>query len=371
MTNGSDKAGKPDLELELAKKLANSESPLISTQGISDEQREEFRQAQECLDLLQFTFPTTDSLKDDNDNARDSTIRVAADESAFDFNRITTIDKAPGRIGKFRVEKEVGRGGFGIVLLAHDESLERKVALKIPRAETLSSEESCKRFQREAKAAGILSHPAIVPIYESGIIGPINYIAFAFCEGLSLDDWLKKQDGQIEPNLAAKIVAQLADAVSHAHRRGVIHRDLKPTNILIDSQATNPSNDELIQAIRITDFGLATLNTDDQQLTAEGALVGTPAYMSPEQAQGLNQNSPANDIYALGVILFQLLTGNLPFTGKSNLAIIKAVVDDPAPSPATIRPQVSRDLAAICLKCLEKKASDRYETALELSLIHI
>ena len=388
MTNGSDKAGKPDLELELAKKLDDSNQFNNDQLGeeFSEQQLEEFKQARECLNLLRITLrDQTGSTTNANANVTLHDVGYGTTEESAkaptddDTPEPTKQDKLK-RIGRFRIEKEIRKGGFGIVLLARDETLDRDVALKIPRAETLLSVDSRKRFEREAKAAGILSHPAIIPIYEYGQVGPISYIAFAYCDGTSLDQWLKVRSNQdqmtaaIPPSLAARVVARLADAVSHAHRRGVIHRDLKPNNILIDAgdsgatgRVEKTSDEDFAQRLRIADFGLALLTGDNENLTVEGACVGTPAYMSPEQTRGMDMDSPAVDIYSLGVILFQLLTGEVPFRGKSNLAIFKAITETPAPSPRKLNRSVPNDLAAICLKCLEKEPNQRYASATDLN----
>ena len=344
-----------DVELELARKLINSvslianasESTISEMKDLSDQQLSEFKKAQECLQLLQQTM-NVESLTEE-------TLALPEYDAA-----------SLKRIGRFRIVREIGKGGFGIVLLARDETLDRDVALKIPRADTLLSSESRKRFEREARAAGVLAHPAIVPIYEFGRMGPVNYIAFAYCNGTSLDHWLEGRSERLSPKLAARIVARLAEAVSHAHLRGVIHRDLKPSNILIAHEADSADEIDLVSSLRITDFGLAKLTDDNEELTLDGALIGTPTYMSPEQATGSNESHPAVDVYSLGVILFQLLTGEVPFRGNSNLAILKAVAENQTPSPRSLNREVSSELAAICLKCLEKDPQQRYESALAL-----
>ena len=341
-----------DDELELARLLVDSVNTPDGIAGnledFSEEQINDFKQAQECLELLRQTMA--------------SGLETPVDQPvqpAFDAGSLK-------RIGRFRIVREVGRGGFGIVLLARDEAMQRDVALKIPKAETVLSDESRKRFEREARAAGVLAHPAIVPIYECGQLGPVSYIAFAYCEGTSLDRWMSNQSQKLEPRLVAKMVARLADAVSHAHRRGVIHRDLKPSNILIADGDDAASEEDLIASLQITDFGLAKIEDDQEDLTLDGALIGTPTYMPPEQAIGKNENQPTIDVYSLGVMLFQLLTGEVPFKGKTNLAVLKAVTEQVAPSPRKINKDIPHELAAICLKCLEKEPSQRYATAMGL-----
>src|SRR5262249_3016007 len=234
------------------------------------------------------------------------------------------------QFGRFQLERVLGRGGFGVVLLAHDPRLGRLVALKLPRLNALTSDELRRRFQQEARAAAALDHPNIIPILETGEVGPICYIASTYCPGMSLATWLKQNPNSVPYVEAARLVAMLADAVQHAHERGIIHRDLKPANVLLQSADGKARIDEatpgtapgsqlgivsLQSAIpRITDFGLAKVLADDGQATQTGAVLGTPSYMAPEQAGGQTAAvSQAADIYALGAILYELLTGRPPF----------------------------------------------------------
>ncbi|HEY6565796.1 MAG TPA: serine/threonine-protein kinase, partial [Pirellulaceae bacterium] len=192
----------------------------------------------------------------------------------------------PTRIGRFVIESVLGRGGFGIVFLAHDPELDRQVALKIPRLDALASSDGQVRFLREAKAAALLGHPNIVTVYEAGQVGPVLFIAFEWIDGPTLSQWLAEQPTRLEPDTSAKLVMTLAEAVDHAHRRGIIHRDLKPQNVLI--QVGSPRSAEpassLYQRSKISDFGMARVLDDDGHRTHSGAIVGTPIYMAPEQA---------------------------------------------------------------------------------------
>jgi serine/threonine protein kinase len=273
------------------------------------------------------------------------------------------------RIGRFEIIECVGQGGYGIVYKARDTKLDRIVALKIPRLERILSETVRKRIHREAQVAACLSHPNIVPLFEVGKLGPISYIVSAYVEGHTLAEVI--EGGALSPRQAAKVVSVLADAVQHAHARGVVHRDLKPANILVDTKVCNkgdPSNEDLNalpQSLQITDFGLAKFSgvTD---ISATSEVLGTPNYMSPEQASGDTNLGPATDIYSLGVILYCMMTGMLPFEEPSVVDLLLAIRNkDPLP-PRKRNPRIPRDLEAICLKCLEKRPSLRYATANDL-----
>ena len=268
-----------------------------------------------------------------------------------------TVDvDVPQSIGRFQITRLIGIGGFGIVFEALDPDLHRKVALKIPRAESLLTGESRHRFLREAEAAAILDHPGIVPVYESGHAGGVCYIVSAYVEGPTLAAWLAERAGSVPPREAAELVRVLAEAVQHAHSRGVLHRDLKPANVLMSDVP------------RITDFGLARFVGDDSGQTRANAIIGTPAYMAPEQAEGRSRDvGTAADIYALGAILYELLTRRPPFERESTLATLLAVRGEDPPPPARLAARVPADLEAVCLKCLEKQPERRYASAAALA----
>jgi len=296
------------------------------------------------------------------------------------------------QLGRFQIRRLLGQGAFGMVLLASDPQLGRAVALKVPRPEALLTGELRERFVREARAAAGLDHPNLVPVYEAGTVGSLCYIASAYCPGVTLAEWLKERSELAPERLAATLVATLADAVGHAHARGVIHRDLKPSNVLLQGpgrDAADPhatvqdasgvrssaaAEEELVP--RITDFGLAKLTADapappGEAVGAEtrsGAVLGTPNYMAPEQAQGKNKEvGPAADVYALGAILYELLTGRPPFRGESLLDTLEQVRSrDPLPL-RRLRPKLARDLETICLKCLQKEPHKRYASASALA----
>jgi serine/threonine protein kinase len=263
------------------------------------------------------------------------------------------------RIGRFLLQERIGQGGFGIVLRATDTQLNRDVALKILRFEASLSEDACRRFAREAKAAAALSHPNIVHVHESGSDRGIQYLVCELVQGKNLASIIHQRISY-SPEKATELVAQLADAVEHAHQRGVLHRDLKPSNILIEDGTGKP---------RITDFGMASLLDEIQDHTQTGAAIGTPAYMSPEQAAGARHEiGPASDVYGLGAILYQLLTGSPPFSGSTVLDTLRRVSESPATPPRVLQSTVPRDLEAVCLKCLEKKPTQRYASAQDLQL---
>jgi serine/threonine protein kinase len=252
------------------------------------------------------------------------------------------------RLGRFEVRRELGRGAFGLVFLAHDPQLRREVALKVPRVEALVTAELRERFLREARAAAALGHPNLVPVYEVGSLGPVCYIASAYCPGPTLAAWLRERVAPVPERLAARLLATLAGALEHAHSRGVLHRDLKPSNVLLEPAppgAAAPDGLDLVP--RVTDFGMAKVLAEaDASQTASGAVLGTPSYMAPEQASGKKDVGPPADVYALGAILYQLLTGRPPFRAETLLDLLQQVRDqEPVPRagcargcPATWKP---------------------------------
>jgi eukaryotic-like serine/threonine-protein kinase len=279
----------------------------------------------------------------------------------------------PDQLGRFRILGELGRGGFGIVFLAEDPILERKVAVKVPRVEVLSHSESWTRFLHEAKAASRLDHPNLVPLLETGEIGPARYIASVYVDGPSLDVWLARRGEPVPPRFAAQLVMVLARAIDHVHERGILHLDLKPGNVLLQDAASDgeapaeidPSGRSALPFVpRICDFGLARLLDAEGDDSRTVIAAGSPSYMAPEQAEGRkHQFTRATDVYGLGAILYELLTGRPPFRGKSSLDTIrKVVVDDPQP-PRQLRPNLPLDLVTICLECLAKPPHRRYASA--------
>jgi WD40 repeat protein/tRNA A-37 threonylcarbamoyl transferase component Bud32 len=279
----------------------------------------------------------------------------------------------------------LGAGGFGIVYLAEDPRLARQVALKVPRPEALLHPELRHRFLREARAAARLHHTNILPVFEVGEAGPLCYIVSAYCSGGTLAEWLARRKTPVPPRLAAHLIALLCDGVQHAHEHGILHRDLKPSNVLLRPEHSASATDGLDYTPLLADFGLAkfleaaadmspppVLNDisyaglERTIATTRGA-AGTPQYMAPEQA-GENHDAvgPATDVYALGSILYQLLTGRPPFAGDA-ADVFRQVMEDEPVAPRRLRAGVTRDLETICFKCLRKAPSERYPSARELA----
>ncbi len=286
-------------------------------------------------------------------------------------------EQVPRQFGRFSILGELGRGGFGVVYLAEDPLLKRKVALKLPRLGVLSGTESWRRFLREAQAASRLEHPNLVPLLEAGTVGPVGYIVSAYVAGPSLEQWLRHKPRAAPPKWGAQVVAALAHAMEHAHQRGILHRDLKPANVVLyapecDGDSANgrawEDGDVTSWVPRICDFGMAKLREADGDETRSRVACGSPWYMAPEQAEARQTEiGPKTDVYGLGTILYQILTGRPPFSGKNDLETLRQVVDqEPAPL-RTLRPGIPRDLETICLKCLAKKPGQRYTGAAALA----
>ena len=252
----------------------------------------------------------------------------------------------PAKIGRYEVRQRLGLGGFGEVFRAYDPQLERDVAVKVPRAEVLATKEQVERFLREAKAAARLNHPNIVPVYDTGRDGDRVYIASKFISGKNLAELVRDYDQNW--SRIAHLVQTLAAALHYAHRRKIVHRDVKPHNILVDDEGEP----------YLTDFGLARMENDARKLTHDGTILGTPAYMSPEQAKS-NVVAATSDQYSLGVVLYELLTGETPFSGPPAIVIYN-ILNGQAPLPRSVNPRIPRDLETICLKALAREPDRRY-----------
>ena len=256
----------------------------------------------------------------------------------------------------FEVTRLLGRGGMGVVYQANQVALNRAVALKLIRTGQFASEAEVLRFQNEAEAVARLDHPHIVPIHEVGRQGRHHFFSMKLITGTSLD---KRLEAYVEdPRATAKLVAVVAEAIHHAHQRGILHRDLKPANILVDDQGEP----------HVTDFGLAKRIDVDYELTHSNALIGTPSYMAPEQASQTRVSlSTATDVYGLGTILYAMLTGRAPFAGTTLVETLDMVRSQSPEPPSKRNPRVPRDLEVICQKCLEKEPGRRYTSALALA----
>jgi serine/threonine protein kinase len=255
-------------------------------------------------------------------------------------------------IGGYELIEEIARGGMGVVYRARHHGLKRLVALKMILSGSMATFEERERFLREAELAANLDHPNIVPIYEVGEHEDRPFFSMKLVEGTSL----AKQAGRFrdDPRATARLVSTLALAVDYAHGRGFLHCDLKPSNVLLDGQGKP----------YLTDFGLARRTGVDSSLSISGAILGTPSYMAPEQATGSRARlGPATDVYGLGAILYELLTGRPPFRAPTIMETVVHVLERDPAAPRELRPEVPRELEAICLKCLEKAPKDRYPTA--------
>jgi TolB-like protein/Tfp pilus assembly protein PilF len=258
--------------------------------------------------------------------------------------------------GDYELLEEIGRGGQGVVYRAHQKSLNRTVALKIIGLGPWTTEAHLKRFRREAEAAANLEHPGIVPIHEVGEQDGQCYFSMKFVEGGQLDEVVNRQPMPIR--LAVELIVKVARTVHYAHEHGILHRDIKPGNILLDAEGEP----------MLTDFGLAGLMEGESTITRTLDVMGTPSYMAPEQAAGEHTKlSSSTDVYGLGAVLYQLLTGHPPFAGGTTYETIKLLLDTEPRQPRQINPKVDRDLSTICVKCVEKDPKRRYASALALA----
>lgn len=330
-------------------------------ESLSDDEREQLERVRAAVGFI------NGALGDDQLDVDTQTIAEQKTLGPDDTSDGGTIDQGPGKVGRFELIEMVGRGGFASVWSAHDPHLDRRVAIKILSQPGFESAEVTSRFHREAKAAAVLSHPNIVPVFDFGVDENQRFIASAFCDGQDLEHWLTRHQS-VDFQLAATIVSKLAEAVEHAHQRGIIHRDLKPGNIMLKNLPVDCSPIEMADALRITDFGLAkNLESADPLQTREGAIVGTPAYMSPEQADGHKDIDARTDVYSLGAILYRLLTGKVPHQGKTHLDTLLSVRQNEPIALRKLKPEIPKNLEAICRKSLNKNPDRRYTTAHELS----
>ncbi|MBF8285680.1 MAG: Protein kinase protein, partial [Anaerolineales bacterium] len=253
-------------------------------------------------------------------------------------------------IGPYRVVEQVGVGGMATVYKAYQPSMDRYVAIKILPHYLSQDPEFVKRFQREARAIAKLEHAHILPVHDYGEYEGIAYIVMRYVEAGTLKD--RMAQGQLPLDEIGRLIEQIGGALDYAHRLGVIHRDIKPGNVLLDTQGDT----------YLSDFGLARMMEATQQLTASGVGLGTPAYMSPEQGQGVKVDH-RSDIYSLGVILYEMVTGHVPFEAETPMAVVIKHITDPLPLPRTVKPDVPEPIERVILRALAKDPAHRYQTA--------
>jgi serine/threonine-protein kinase len=300
----------------------------------------QLRSALECFDALDGMAPPATG-----GAAGDATLDLSNDP-----------DDLPRDFGSYELVAEIGRGGMGVVYRARQKGLERMVAVKMILAGFLASPEHVRRFQVEARAAAGLRHPHIVQIHEVGQVNGQHFFAMEYIAGDSLAQRIAR--GPVDLSTAVRLMAQVARAVAHLHEHGIVHRDLKPSNILLD-EAEVPY---------VTDFGLAKVFAPGSEMTATGVIAGTPSYMAPEQASGHGAEvGPASDIYSLGAILYELLTGRPVFREENPLDTLLAVMTGEPVPPRDLNPRIPRPVQIICMKCLARGPGDRYASAAMLA----
>lgn len=284
---------------------------------------------------------------------------ATGDTSAEKNDPASSASDSERRFGDYEIISEVARGGMGVVYRASHRMLKRVVALKVLRSGDGASEEDIRRFMQEAKAAASLSHPNIVPIHDLSVYRGQHYFTMDYVEGVPLDRVLEQ--GPLAPYRACELIMTISRAIHYAHTRGIVHRDIKPANVIIDHEGRP----------LLTDFGLAvnlSSDRDTQRMTRTGAVMGTIPYIPPEQAAGKLENiGPRSDIYSLGALFYEMLTGQPPFTGMTQYELLQRVIHHYPQAPHKLRPRLNSDIETICLKCLSKEPERRFQTAAALA----
>jgi hypothetical protein len=303
------------------------------------------RQFEETVDAAEFLGPYGARIEE-------LTSLLAGSPLPTLVSRAPPVEALPRPFGPYRLVAELGRGGMGTVYLADDPRLGRQVALKMPHFDAARSAEAVARFRREARAAARARHPNLVPIYEVGEVDGIDYLTMPYITGEPLSARLARE-GPLPEGEAVRLATRIADAMATVHRAGVVHRDLKPANVLLDEHG-EPA---------VTDFGLARpIGPTDARMTASGTVLGTPAYLAPEQVGCRPEDmGPRCDVYSLGVILYEMLTGQLPFQGTAGQVLRKALTEEPLP-PSRLRPDLDPRLEAVCLTAMAKDPAERFES---------
>ena len=286
--------------------------------------------------------------------ARALAVNTGGGSPASDGSLQHMLEVALGQ--QYEIVRPLGQGGMGAVYLARERSLERFVAIKVLRPELAEAHDGRERFRREARIAAQLSHPGIVPLHTFGEVGGIWYFVMGYVRGTSLAERLRLE-GHIPVDEAHRILTELTDALASAHRSGIVHRDIKPANILLDADGG--------RAV-LADFGVAKVGASDEHLTATGAAIGTPHYMSPEQVLGASSVDERSDIYSLGAVGYVMLAGREPFSGGEAVQIMRRRIAHNAPPLAPLVPSAAAPLAAVVMRCLARDPSQRWPSAREL-----
>ena len=319
----------------------------------------------ESIDQQQFIdrYPDiADDLHDHFERERAIGAAIAADDTRTSASTSIADDQdqavdagPPRKFGDYEILEEIARGGMGVVYKARQVTADRDVALKMILSGSLASPQAIERFYTEARAAANLKHPNIVGVHEVGKIDGLHFYSMDYIEGQDLDDLIR--EGTLFNQAIARFIRRIASAIHYAHEQGVLHRDLKPSNVLVDEQGEP----------QITDFGLAKRTDADSDLTGTDQDMGTPSYMSPEQARGASKTvGPPSDVYSLGALMYALLTGRPPFRAETPAETVVQVINEDPVLPSKLNPTVPKDLETICLKCLEKEPAQRYASARDL-----